>query len=59
MKNFADKFNELRATIENEIYSADASVDNKGALRDMLATIKNELLEQVLESNLYLILDFH
>ena len=43
MKNFADKFNELRATIENEIYSADASVDNKGALRDMLATIKNEL----------------
>ena len=27
-----DKFNELRATIENEIYSADASVDNKGAL---------------------------
>ena len=40
MKNFADKFNELRATIENEIYSADASVDNKGALRDMLATIK-------------------
>lgn len=42
MKNFADKFNELRATIENEIYSADASVDNKGALRDMLATIKNE-----------------
>ena len=29
--------------IENEIYSADASVDNKGALRDMLATIKNEL----------------
>src|SRR5574344_368728 len=30
MKNFADKFNELRATIENEIYSADASVDNKG-----------------------------
>ena len=43
MKNFADKFNELRATIENEIYSADASVDNKGALRDMLATVKNEL----------------
>ncbi|MGJ0287104.1 flagellar filament capping protein FliD [Aliarcobacter cryaerophilus] len=43
MKNFADKFNDLRATIENEIYSADASVDNKGALRDMLATIKNEL----------------
>ncbi|AYJ78919.1 flagellar filament capping protein FliD [Aliarcobacter cryaerophilus] len=43
MKNFADKFNELRTTIENEIYSADASVDNKGALRDMLATIKNEL----------------
>lgn len=43
MKNFADKFNELRATIENEIYSADASVDNKGALRDMLATIKNQL----------------
>ena len=43
MKNFADKFNELRATIENEIYSADTSVDNKGALRDMLATIKNEL----------------
>ena len=43
MKNFADKFNELRATIENEIYNADASVDNKGALRDMLATIKNEL----------------
>lgn len=43
MKNFADKFNELRATIENEIYSADASVDNKSALRDMLATIKNEL----------------
>ena len=43
MKNFADKFNELRATIENEIYSADASVDNKGVLRDMLATIKNEL----------------
>ena len=43
MKNFADKFNELRATIENEIYSADASVDNKGGLRDMLATIKNEL----------------
>ena len=29
MKNFADKFNELRATIENEIYSADASVEKK------------------------------
>ena len=43
MKNFADKFNELRATIENEIYSAESTVDNKGALRDMLATIKNEL----------------
>ena len=43
MKNFADKFNELRATIENEIYSAESTVDDKGALRDMLATIKNEL----------------
>ena len=43
MKNFADKFNELRATIENEIYSAESTVDDKGTLRDMLATIKNEL----------------
>src|SRR5574344_1802190 len=43
MKNFADKFNELRATIENEIYSADASVDNKDALRNMLETVKSVL----------------
>ncbi|MGJ0370952.1 flagellar filament capping protein FliD [Aliarcobacter cryaerophilus] len=43
MKNFADKFNELRATIENEIYSADASVDDKDALRNMLETVKSVL----------------
>ncbi|MDX4068366.1 flagellar filament capping protein FliD [Aliarcobacter skirrowii] len=43
MKDFADKYNDLRATIENEIYSSESSIDNKGALRDILANIKNEL----------------
>ncbi|RXI27767.1 flagellar filament capping protein FliD [Aliarcobacter trophiarum] len=42
MKNFADKFNALRATIENEIYSSESSVDDKSVLRNMLGTIKNE-----------------
>ncbi|MDX4049454.1 flagellar filament capping protein FliD [Aliarcobacter skirrowii] len=43
MKDFADKYNDLRAAIENEIYSSESSIDNKGALRDILANIKNEL----------------
>ncbi len=43
MKDFADKYNDLRATIENEIYSSESSIDNKGALRDILSNIKNEL----------------
>lgn len=43
MKDFADKYNDLRAAIDNEIYSSESSIDNKGALRDILANIKNEL----------------
>ncbi|MDX4039897.1 flagellar filament capping protein FliD [Aliarcobacter skirrowii] len=43
MKDFADKYNDLRAAIENEIYSSESSIDNKGALRDILSNIKNEL----------------
>lgn len=42
MKDFADKYNDLRALIENEIYSSDSSVNDKNVLRDILTNIKGE-----------------
>lgn len=43
MQDFATKYNELRAEIENEVYSSESSVHDKSALRDMLTVIKNNL----------------
>lgn len=43
MQNFATKYNELRAEIENEIYSTESSIYNKSSLRNMLDSIKNQI----------------
>ncbi|RBQ30193.1 flagellar filament capping protein FliD [Aliarcobacter vitoriensis] len=43
MQDFANAYNDLRAEIENEIYSSESTVEDKGALRDMLSQIKNNL----------------
>ena len=43
MQEFATKYNELRATIEDEIYSAETSIDDKSAINNMLTKIKDIL----------------
>lgn len=43
MQNFANKYNDLRAAIENEIYATDSNINDKTSLRGMLETIKNQL----------------
>ncbi|WP_066356264.1 flagellar filament capping protein FliD [Aliarcobacter skirrowii] len=43
MQDFATAYNNLRAEIENEIYSSESSVDDKSSLRDMLTQIKGVL----------------
>lgn len=46
MKDFAKAFNELNALIDNELYSADSSVTDKGALRDIMSKLKAHLFEK-------------
>lgn len=43
MQDFATAYNDLRAEIENEIYSSESSIDDKSSLRDMLTQIKGVL----------------
>ncbi|QKF58378.1 flagellar filament capping protein FliD [Aliarcobacter lanthieri] len=43
MQDFATAYNDLRAEIENEIYSSESTVYDKSALRDMLSQIKGNL----------------
>lgn len=43
MQDFANAYNNLRAEIENEIYSSESSIDDKSSLRDMLTQIKGVL----------------
>jgi len=43
MQEFANKYNDLRAEIEDEIYSTTSSVYDKSSLRNMLSQIKGEL----------------
>jgi len=43
MQEFANKFNDLRAEIEDEIYSTTSNVQDRGSLRNMLSQIKQEL----------------
>lgn len=45
MQEFANKFNELKAQIENEVYSSESSIYDKATLRDMLAKIKNHFFD--------------
>lgn len=46
MQNFADKYNDLKMAIEEEIYSMESSIDDKSTLRNMLESIKSELFGQ-------------
>lgn len=46
MKDFAKAFNELNALIDSELYSADSSVTDKGALRDIMSKLKAHLFEK-------------
>lgn len=41
MQDFANAYNDLRAEIENEVYSSESSVYDKSALRDILSQVKN------------------
>jgi len=43
MQEFANKFNDLRAEIEDEIYSTTPNVQDRSSLRNMLSQIKQEL----------------
>lgn len=45
MKDFAKAFNELNALIDNELYSADSSINDKSALRDIMSKLKAHLFE--------------
>lgn len=46
MKDFAKAFNELNALIDNELYSADSSVEDKGVLRDIMGKLKAHLFDK-------------
>ncbi|MCT7445652.1 flagellar filament capping protein FliD [Aliarcobacter skirrowii] len=43
MQEFANKYNEFKSAIENELYSSESSVYDKSSLRNMLETVKQEL----------------
>ena len=43
MESFAKAYNELNATIDKELYSADSSISDKSALRDIMSKLKNTL----------------
>jgi len=43
MQEFANNFNDLRAEIENEIYSTTPNVQDRSSLKNMLSQIKQEL----------------
>ncbi|TLS72471.1 flagellar hook protein FliD [Aliarcobacter thereius] len=43
MQEFANKYNEFKTAIENELYSSESSVYDKSSLRNMLETVKQEL----------------
>lgn len=46
MKDFAKAFNELNALIDEELYSADSSVADKGVLRDIMGKLKAHLFDK-------------
>ena len=43
METFAKAYNELNATIDKELYSADSSISDKAALRDVMSKVKSTL----------------
>lgn len=43
MESFAKAYNELNATIDKELYSANSSISDKSALRDIMSKLKNTL----------------
>jgi flagellar hook-associated protein 2 len=43
MNTFITKYNELVTLVDEEVYSADSSVEDKSALKDIVAQIKNKL----------------
>ena len=43
MANFAKAYNELNALIDSEVYSADSSISDKAALKDIMGKLKEHL----------------
>ena len=45
LENFATKYNELVALIDEQLYSADSTIDDKSTLRSMMEGIKGKLFD--------------
>lgn len=45
MQNFVDKYNELVALVDTELYDADSKIEDKGTLRTMMTSIKSYLFD--------------